>query len=322
MDADYRFTFGDQEGTKAWLANASLSPLSAGTTFTITLEAPNLPSTCARPSSMRALPALPFSVATQYTLTMPLQEGVGYRSQVWLAAQSGLFQNSPAAPVVFKFVIPSNGDIPDGDLSDKGVFTDMDRGRYFIFPYDLVKGEAASYRSLADFQGSTLPYFYGVHQVTMPWGEPAWMLAFEWIPGTPGSLYHLNNVLTDGGETKYRDFEPFMRLFHSALDTLQSAHKRNINHADVRAANILIDEARDQVVWIDWTSNSLHPDPDARIAWGFVEYDQLKYAFVKSGIEPQCSEIRRICKELIPTDTDSEDSSSSPSSGSSSSSSS
>ncbi len=49
-------------------------------------------------------------------------------------------------------------------------------------------------------------------QVTMPWGEPAWMLAIEWIPGTPGSLYHLNNVLTDGGETKYRDFEPFMRL--------------------------------------------------------------------------------------------------------------
>ncbi len=76
----------------------------------------------------------------------------------------------------------------------------------------------------------------------------------------------------------------------------------------------MIDEARDQVVWIDWTSNSLHPDPDARIAWGFVEYDQLKYAFVKSGIEPQCSEIRRICKELIPTDTDSEDSSSSSSS--------
>ncbi|KAI0705064.1 hypothetical protein C8T65DRAFT_577765 [Cerioporus squamosus] len=315
MDADRRFAFGDQEGTLAyrhrmlcWLRDATLSPLSASRTYTISLESPNAPSsTCARPSSTRPLPALPFGVATEYVLIEPLQRGTHYRSEVWLAAPSAQSNGSPAAFAVFKFVIPSRGDIPTEDLNDNGIFED-DRGRIFLFPYDMVKGEAASYESLADFQGSTVPYFYGVHQVLMPWGEPAWMLALEWIPSPPGSLYALNIALEKGEETKYRDYELFMRLFQSALTTLQSAHKRKVNHVDVRAANILIDEADDQVVLIDWTSDH-YVDPHARSALRYLDLQFLMVAFVDSGIEPQWSEIRRIYYEQLapPRPDDSED---------------
>ncbi|TFK90031.1 hypothetical protein K466DRAFT_661100 [Polyporus arcularius HHB13444] len=306
MDPDPRFDFGDREGAAAYRwhmlswRDRSRSPihqLTDKSTFAISLQAPTLPF-CAN-SSTRPLPALPFGITAHYALVKPLQTGVQYSSEVWLAVPSELQDshfNSPAAAVVFKFIVPSiRGDIPTSDLDDEG-FID---GRKFVFPFDAVKGEAACYESLADFQGSTVPYFYGIHRVLMPSGEPAWILALEWIPGSPGSLYVLNKELRQGGDTKYSNYGPFMRLFHSALSTLQSAHARNVNHADVRAANILIDAVHNQAVLIDWTSDQSF-SPNTRSALPVIDLRKLHYAFVAAWIEPQSSEIRRICRALDP----------------------
>ncbi len=220
-------------------SRSPIHQLTDKSTFAISLQAPTLPF-CAKPST-RPLPALPFGITAQYALVKPLQAGVQYRSEVWLAVPCEIehsHKDSPAAAVVFKFVVPSiRGDIPTSDLDDEG-FID---GRKFSFPFDAVKGEAACYESLADFQGSTVPYFYGVHrvrlwrilcarmsltpscQVLMPSGEPAWILALEWIPGPPGSLYVLNKELRQGGDTKYSNYGPFMRLVSPYRTTLTVA---------------------------------------------------------------------------------------------------
>lgn len=171
MGSRYPFTFDDEEGRKAYLQRmysyldlqaSNPSQLSVGSTFTLTLKAPSAPSSI-EPSSgtMRLLPALPFGAETQYTLVEALQEGLGYKSQVWRAGLLGHSNVPPAVQVVFKFIIPSHGDIPDSDVSDQGI---VDH-RKFIFPIDMAEGEAKSYEALAEFQGSTLPYFYGLHEV-------------------------------------------------------------------------------------------------------------------------------------------------------------
>ncbi|KAI0705065.1 hypothetical protein C8T65DRAFT_830617 [Cerioporus squamosus] len=217
MDPNHAFAFGDQEGMDAyrngmlgWLEEASSSPgLAVSSMFTLTLKG-SKPHACASPSTTRPLHALPFRVAT-------LQMGSDWHSQVWLArstsaAPCGNAHDSKAAvQAVFKFVIPSHGDMIE--------------------------------------QGSTLPYFFGVHEVVMPWDEPAWVLAFEWFAG-PGDLCYMNEVLIPQGETKYRDVE----LYTNHL-TLSRVHKKSVDHLDVRDANILVDEVLDQAVWIDWTSN-------------------------------------------------------------------
>ena len=168
MGSRYPFTFDDEEGRKAYLQRmysyldlqaSNPSQLSVGSTFTLTLKAPSARSGI-EPSSgtMRLVPALPFGVESQYTLVETLQEGLGYKSQVWRA---GLLGHSNDPPVVFKFIIPSHGDIPDSNVSDQGIVD----YRKFIFPFDMAEGEAKSYEALAEFQGSTLPYFYGLHEV-------------------------------------------------------------------------------------------------------------------------------------------------------------
>ncbi|KAI0705060.1 hypothetical protein C8T65DRAFT_577774, partial [Cerioporus squamosus] len=260
--------------------------------FTLSLRSPTSPS-CARPSSTRPLPALPFGVAADYTLVKPMQTGRRFNSQVWLAALSaaGDPTTSPTR-IVFKIIIPSHGDFPGPDMSDKGIL--QEEGREFKFPYDVVMGEVASYGSLADFQGSTLPYCYGVHEVIMPWNEPAWLLVFEWIPGP--NLQVLFERLVYGKETKYNDIELYKRLFHSALDTLQTAHKRDVFHNDVRRVNVLIDEVNDQAVWIDWTSDH-GVLPDLRAMWRKIEINQFVDIFLARGT-PHVLKIRRLANEL------------------------
>ena len=167
MALDLRFDFNDEKEASAyrdrmlrWRQIAAYSPLlyhdqePQRSTFILTLKQPIA---SAKPRS-RPLPSLPFGTAAEYVLVEPMQTG-GWKAQVYVAAP---LHGTSSPTVVFKFIIPSRGDIPDRDTP--GIVD----GRYFRFPRDMAMGEAASYESLAEFQGSTLPYFYGVHEVRRP----------------------------------------------------------------------------------------------------------------------------------------------------------
>ncbi|RDX47924.1 hypothetical protein OH76DRAFT_1557505 [Lentinus brumalis] len=303
MGSVERFEFDDEAGKLAYLEDMirwresarSLSPGGRGlygSTYTISLHMPDI-SSCANSSSTRPLPALSFGVATQYKLVCPLQTGEDRHAEVWLAAPaSGDQQDAPK--IVFKFVVPSQGDLPTPDLDHNGIYTNEQRP--FLFPHDMVQGEVASYIALADLQGGTLPYFFGVHEVIMPWKEPTCLLALEYIQTTPrlGSLDLLPRLLPFPEiETKYRDVALYKGLFMSALHTLRSAHARNICHGDVRGANIPIDEAHDQAVFIDWTST--HYMPSASLPYqAYHETHKLVLIFREAGIKEHRQEIRRL----------------------------
>ena len=148
----------------------------------------------------------------------------------------------------------------------------------------------------------------------MPWGEPAWVLVFERIDG-PRNLEALNDALVRGKASKYRDVGLCMSLvscnlspsqgnilyiylassqFESALQTLRSAHQRDVLHLDVREANILVDEVNDLAVLIDWTSNHW-TFPEDRAYWANQDVVRLVNAFLYQGIATHKDELRRLC---------------------------
>ncbi|TRM67117.1 hypothetical protein BD626DRAFT_627543 [Schizophyllum amplum] len=181
------------------------APLAEGMTFDLILPRP--PST----SSVDDARPLPSSlekndIKSCFSLTEPLQTGLGYNSQVWLAQS----------------------------LSS-------------------TAGHLTAYEKLWQFQGSCIPYFYGVHHITMPWEEKAYLLVMEYITGP--SLADLQTAIdskADGSANKYRDYEAYRTLFHKALDTIRAAHSNGVYHIDITEHNILLDEENDRLVFINW----------------------------------------------------------------------
>ncbi|TRM68647.1 serine/threonine kinase, SPS1 [Schizophyllum amplum] len=225
------------------------SPLGAGMPFLLQF-------TCTRsePSDddmqcvRRSPPQLPYGETCEYALSRPLQVGHDCNSQVWVASHTG----QDYADVVLKFIAPSGLPLPSEDPDMTAVYVEFGEYRY---PEDVINRQVSAYLALAKFQGSTLPYFFGVQQAVMPWGEEASVLALEYLPGPPLSAVK-DAVDSDPLTSKYRNFESYLALAQSAFTTLRAAHRLHIYHRDLRERNVLVDETNDFAVIIDW-----HNDP-------------------------------------------------------------
>ncbi|KAI0309757.1 hypothetical protein OF83DRAFT_1157557 [Amylostereum chailletii] len=60
----------------------------------------------------------------------------------------------------------------------------------FRSPEILAMKEDIAYKQLAPLQGSTIPYYFGMHQVRTPCQEEAWMLVMEKIEGPTVHEWH------------------------------------------------------------------------------------------------------------------------------------
>ncbi|KAJ6530375.1 hypothetical protein DFH09DRAFT_1370749 [Mycena vulgaris] len=64
-------------------------------------------------------------------------------------------------------------------------------------PWNLANREAWAYRNLAQKQGLCVPYFFGIHEITTPSQESAWVLVLEFIPGITGEGVIESMTITD-----------------------------------------------------------------------------------------------------------------------------
>ncbi|TRM63141.1 hypothetical protein BD626DRAFT_569189 [Schizophyllum amplum] len=100
------------------------------------------------------------------------------------------------------------------------------------------------------YQGCTVPYFYGAHKVTAPWGETVSVLAMEYVTGP--RLWEVRTALDSNAPlitafTRYQNYERYFSLFQSAIETITYAHAHDTRHCDIRDAHFLVDVAHDQV---------------------------------------------------------------------------
>ncbi|KAI5897851.1 uncharacterized protein SCHCODRAFT_02490224 [Schizophyllum commune H4-8] len=226
-------------------------PLDKGLTFELALAAPNdIGGVDARRSPIGRIQAM-----ATYVLVKALQQGPQYQSQVWLARPTSS-DPSTTIELVLKFIIPSHLEMPGFDVVSENCVNLAE----YTFPDDIVAYQVAAYQALGDLQGITVPYFYGVNEVSVPWGEPGvQVLALEYIHGP--RMTEVATVVDSEDSApseliKYRDYDTYLALLETGISTLLQAHARGIVHCDVRDANVLIDVAHNQVVFLDWTNDA------------------------------------------------------------------
>ncbi|KAJ7648188.1 hypothetical protein DFH06DRAFT_573553 [Mycena polygramma] len=150
------------EDTRIARDRANADPLCPGCQFQLDLVIPK------QNQGGRPLPSV-FSGRTDKLATLELvealQAGEDYLSQVWTAKVVGVTDTC----LVMKILQPSLGRFPWLDESYQAC--------------ELADNEAWVYRNLADRQGLSIPYFYGLSQIKTPCGEVAWALVLEFIPG-------------------------------------------------------------------------------------------------------------------------------------------
>uniref|UniRef100_A0A0W0FQI0 Putative serine/threonine kinase, SPS1 n=1 Tax=Moniliophthora roreri TaxID=221103 RepID=A0A0W0FQI0_MONRR len=100
-------------------------------------------------------------------------------------------------------------------------------------------------------------WFYGEYKVTMPWNETGSLLVLEYIPKAFQALKDELRLLSS--TCQFKDPEKYSSLFRDALSVLDTAHKRKIQHRDIREENTISDDTpgHEQVVLIDWHNDLL-----------------------------------------------------------------
>ncbi|KAJ7629503.1 hypothetical protein DFH06DRAFT_1102556 [Mycena polygramma] len=162
-------------GAARRLAQLRMHELYPGLCFEFDLTPPPVnPNPRARP-----LPHFPPSRSTSFRLARPLQSVPDKNSQVWTAVAES---DGAQTTAVLKIIQPS--------LCRHPVVDDRwSRMNDYIFPSDLARGEAWAYDRLEHMQGLGIPYFFGLHTITTPSGERAWVLVLEYVPGETLSAY-------------------------------------------------------------------------------------------------------------------------------------
>ncbi|KAI0056455.1 hypothetical protein BV25DRAFT_1576957 [Artomyces pyxidatus] len=142
-------------------------PLQSGATFHIHL---NRHDAADQPPRARPLPSFAHASASRtLVLETLLQPGLKHGSEVWIArvASPTCGASDPSQPsdrVVLKFIQPSMLTFPTvDDVIDSHEWKDA----YFPPKY-VASREDAIYHLLQPAQGAGAPYYFGVHQVTMP----------------------------------------------------------------------------------------------------------------------------------------------------------
>ncbi|KAK7022931.1 hypothetical protein VNI00_016821 [Paramarasmius palmivorus] len=203
------------------------NPLVPGLLFSLALGSPTV-DPHVQAYSPRPLPLQPHAGIVSYHITHAIQEGEDYHSQVWLAKAVGLKSD---ACLVFKFIVASH--LPQEDEIPEENYRSLEQ---------VVANQLEPFEKLWFLQGSYLPWFYGVHEVIMPWNERGKLFVMEYIPTK--------------FESGFRgiDLEGYVRLFKKAMNVLDTAHKVCITHGDIRLDNLLFDDA-------GYSNDDPHPGP-------------------------------------------------------------
>ncbi|KAK7051519.1 hypothetical protein VNI00_004493 [Paramarasmius palmivorus] len=205
---------------------------SAGQTFSLILERPQDPPTN---TTLRQLPLLPYNTVADYTIISGLQVGHEFDTEVWLAQPQGS-QNSP---IVLKFFITSLMDPLMLSNPNAGVDRTVN---------DIAMCQRAAFDALWDLQGTAIPWFFGLHEVSVS-DEIASLLVMEYIP-------HSFDTIPQYFQPCDEDIDRYINWFKTTVKALDTAHSRQILHHDIRPSNLRHDTT--QVVLIDWMNDIHH----------------------------------------------------------------
>ncbi|KAJ6515195.1 hypothetical protein C8R47DRAFT_1276522 [Mycena vitilis] len=167
----------------------------------------------------RTLPHL--AHPTSFRLARPLQSRADKNLQVWTAVTES---DGAQTTALLKIVQPSMCIHPVVDHR-------WSRMNDYIFPEDLARGEAWAYDRLAHKQGLVIPYFFGLHTITTPSGERAWVLVFEYVPGETLSAY---------SQSSTRSLADSCDLIKLSLDALTEFMEDGWCHIDPAPRNIIV----------------------------------------------------------------------------------
>ncbi|KAJ7664707.1 hypothetical protein B0H17DRAFT_1091696 [Mycena rosella] len=172
----------------------------------------------------RNLPQFPAqSRPISLRLDQPLQSGPDKLSQVWTAVGEFPGANGePQTTVVLKIIQPSMCRYPAVD--------DIWRDNY-IFPEDFAVEEEWAYNHLADKQGLSIPYFFGLHTIITPSTESAWVLVLEYIPGQTLAAYL---------ELPNKSYSDSCDILKRSIDTLTDFMAGGWAHGDLEPRNIVV----------------------------------------------------------------------------------
>ncbi|KAI0056458.1 hypothetical protein BV25DRAFT_1921000 [Artomyces pyxidatus] len=202
-------------------------------------------------TDMRPLPLFAHSSSLRtVTLEAPLQTTPDAWSQIWIARVASPEAND-LGRVILKFSQPSM--IPIPDLMDT----------YWMSctpPRLLARQEDYIYRMLLAAQGSAVLYYFGLHDVTMPNGEVAYLLAMEYIEGITVAQW------TDSLPKCSAHPESNPDVFADRLETLKHAlvlvyrsmtaiHASNVIQVYTRGSNMIMHpsaEAPTHVILVDF----------------------------------------------------------------------
>ncbi|KAI0056457.1 hypothetical protein BV25DRAFT_1842314 [Artomyces pyxidatus] len=117
-------------------------------------------------------------------------------------------------------------------------------------------------RRFSATQGSAVPYYFGLHDVTMPNGENAYLLAMEYVEGVTVAQWRDNlpdlgcsdDPETTSGSLPDR-IAALQNILVLTLRSMKAMHNANVLHLDARGANMIIHpsiEAPTHVVMIDF----------------------------------------------------------------------
>ncbi|KAK7062548.1 hypothetical protein VNI00_000036 [Paramarasmius palmivorus] len=228
------------KGMRVLKAAAPRNPIHPGYVFNLSLRSPKFDNTIQAPHSPRPLPLDPCSDLLEkevsYRITEGLQAGESFHSQVWLAKPVG-FESDSDPCLVFKFIVASHliqrDEVPKED--------------YRTFQ-QVVDSQVEPFEQLWFLQGSFLPWFYGLHDVTMPWKETGKLFVMEYIPTTFRSIVEPERKLNVDD------------CFKNAYKNLGIAHKARITHGDIHLDNLLYDDtphtSTPRLVFIDWRNDA------------------------------------------------------------------
>ncbi|KAK7060931.1 hypothetical protein VNI00_000664 [Paramarasmius palmivorus] len=252
---------------RALKAAAPKRPIAPGALFHLVLNRPELNARMETysPRPLPLHPDLP-GTKTSYEIVEALQAGESYHSQVWLAKPLGPHSDSDTL-LVFKFIVASH--LPQQDEVPRASYRSLEQ---------VATNQHEPFEKLWFLQGSFLPWFYGVHEVTTPWGEPGKLFVMEYIPTT-------FRAFTESESQAKMSVEAYANLFKKTLRILDIAHEASITHGDISLDNLLVDTTTStptfddpgsipRLVFIDWR-NEAKDDPRGAEAmtYFFIERD-------------------------------------------------
>ncbi|SJL15057.1 uncharacterized protein ARMOST_18539 [Armillaria ostoyae] len=177
-------------------------------------------------------------------------------SQVWVAdVFSSAKPTRSLGKVILKIVQPSLIPLPNLD-------SEFDE---YLRPWEVSMSEDEAYKELKSLQGSTVPYYYGMHTVIMPNEEDADVLIMEYVEGKSLEDWlserpeHTNPE--DLGDKDAEYVEETKRMFKKTLTSIYSINKLGVAYRRINPSNIILTpDPSGTPVFIDFALTVCHVD--------------------------------------------------------------